>query len=184
MLDIDWITFENEFEGPGGPIGALVSETTFNSSHPRFEYLPSPSFWTFGSAADGLANVTSSVTKSGNAVVQLTFDGDAVALYGAVGSGHGNFTASVNGGQSRTLSGYYDTSSYGQMLYYADSLGAGSHILQVTNHPVDDTEVAFSVEYASTWHALGGSGGGGTTPTVYVILIVVLQILELTICLS
>jgi len=70
----------------------------------------------------------------------------------------------VNGAQSRTLSGLYDVSSYGQLLYYADSLGAGPHILQVTNNPLENAKVTFSVEYANVWEALGGSRGGGTTP--------------------
>jgi hypothetical protein len=164
VFDIDWVTFEDEFDGPGGPIGALLSESTFNSAHPRFQYLPSSSSWTLGDGVDGFTNVTSAITKSSGAIVQLTFDGDAVALYGAVGTTHGNFTASVNGAQSRTLSGLYDASSYGQLLYYADSLGAGSHLLQVTNNPVDNAKSTLSVEYANVWEALGGSGGGGGTP--------------------
>lgn len=158
-FDLDWITFETEYEGPGGPIGAEITQATFDDNHPRFEYIP-PSAWTAGTHTAGFLNETSSTTKSTSATVEFTFDGDAIALYGSVGSDHGEYTVLVDGEHSVTLSSFSNISETQQVLYYAHRLGAGTHTLTVENNPGGSGGSVFSLDYATSWTARGGSGGG------------------------
>lgn len=164
-FDIDWITWETDYDGPGGPINAQVTELTFDNESPRFQFLPSSAWDQLTSSSS--ANGTSEVTSSSDGQVRFTFDGDAIALYGAVDPRHGDYVASVDGAQSMTLSGNWNETAYQQMLYYAEDLGAGTHNLIVQNQPSGDGKSYLSVDFVKTWTARGGSGGPDT-PTTYV----------------
>lgn len=154
--------WETEYDGPGGPVNAQVTELTFDNEHPRFQFLPS-SAWNDATSAEGYANGTSEVTNQANAQVKFTFDGDAIALYGAVDPSHGSYSASIDGAQSLTLSGNYNVTAYQQLLYYAEDLGAGTHNLIVQNQPTSSSRDFLSVDYVKTWTARGGSGESDQT---------------------
>jgi hypothetical protein len=156
-FDVDWLIWETEYDGPGGPINAEVTESTFDNSHPRFEYTPA-SEWSQQTYSSGDMNGTAEVTSSFQAQLIFTFDGDAVALYGTVDPSHGNYTANVDSAQTRTLNGEWNVTAYQQMLYYAENLGAGEHNLVVQNLPTSSSQKFFNVDFAKTWTARGGSG--------------------------
>ncbi|KAF8315861.1 hypothetical protein DL93DRAFT_813506 [Clavulina sp. PMI_390] len=160
-IDIDWLVWETEYDGPGGPVNAQVSQVTFDNNHPRFLYTGS---WSSQTNADGPSNGTDQYTTSSDASLQFTFDGDAIALYGSVGVDHGDFVANVDGMQSKTLSGHWNESGYMQMLYYVENLGAGTHNLNVDNKPTSSSEDGFNVDYVTTWTARGGSQSVAAAP--------------------
>ena len=162
-FDVDWLVWETEYVGPGGPDNAQVSENTFDNDHPRFQYTPA-SAWSQQTYSSGALNGTTEVTSTSQAQVIFTFDGDAVALYGTIGPSHGNYTASVDNANQSTLSGEWNFTEHQQMLYYAEDLGAGQHNLVVQNVPASSSEGHFNVDFAKTWIARGGSGGPGTVP--------------------
>jgi hypothetical protein len=162
-FDVDWVTWETEYTGPGGPNNAIIAQTFFDNTHFRFLYQPS-SDW-ISEKAVGFANGTSETTSKSNAQVQFTFSGDALALYGSVNATHGAYSANVNQGPVTTLNGYYEANAYQQMLYYSENLGAGTHILTVTNVPTVPMQNVFTVDFALTWLAEGGSGGSSYSPS-------------------
>ncbi len=161
-LDIDWLTWETVFVGPGGPEGAQVANSTFRENHPRFQYIPSDA-WITKEYTDGKEiNGSSSYTTGSDASVQFTFAGDAVGLYGSI---NGSISANVDGMSSMSLNSVYNASSYQQLLYYAENLGAGAHTLTIVNAP-ESTSTAkstFAVDFARTWTAQGGSDSNTTT---------------------
>lgn len=153
-FDLDWLVWETEYDGPGGPLNAQVTELTFDNSHPRFQFLGS---WDSKTNVDGPANNTYEITSSPDAKLQFTFDGDAIAIYGAVDPSHGNYSANVDFEQSATLSGNWNVTAYQQMLYYAENLGAGVHNLNVNNVPISSSRQYLSIDFVKTWTARGGS---------------------------
>ena len=162
-FDVDWIVWETEYDGPGGPVKAQVTEFTFEQDQRRLQYIP-VSAWDQQTYSNGSLNGTTQSTSTSQAQVIFTFDGDAVAIYGNIGPSHGNYTANVNDAQPRTLSGNWNFTEYQQMLYYAEGLGAGEHHLVVQNVPTDSSRQVFNVDFVKTWIARGGSGPGTAPP--------------------
>ncbi|KAF8335898.1 uncharacterized protein EI90DRAFT_2912531 [Cantharellus anzutake] len=155
-LNIDWLTWETVFVGPGGPYGAEVFNATFNETHRRFFYIP-PDAWSQRAYIDNVSiNGTASYTTSSDASMQFVFDGDAVGLYGSL---DGSFSANVDKGDFKSLTSTYNGSAYQQLLFYAENLGGGTHTLSIENSPqsTSTAKSTLAVDFARTWTARGGS---------------------------
>ncbi|KAJ7293758.1 hypothetical protein C8J57DRAFT_36910 [Mycena rebaudengoi] len=95
---------------------------------------------------DGNGHIT--LTQS---TATFTFSGDRVALYGSTGHPGGPFTAQIDAGAVLTLTTqenpvfpYYFPN---QLLFYADGLPSGNHILKLVAAPQSATQ-GLSIDYA------------------------------------
>ncbi|KAF7343026.1 hypothetical protein MVEN_01732800 [Mycena venus] len=102
---------------------------------------------------------TGHFTSQIGASASLTFQGDRVALYGAIGSEFGLYTVQLDGGNASSFSAagamlnstnYQTNPPYTylprQMLFYADNLSGGNHTLIFAVPP--DSIQTISVDYA------------------------------------
>jgi hypothetical protein len=73
-----------------------------------------------------------------NATSTLSFSGDSITVYGSVGPQNSAYTAQMDQGSpvsfNASRSAFFDQ----QVIYYADNLGPGNHVLQLTNEPTSN----------------------------------------------
>ncbi|KAJ7660207.1 hypothetical protein DFH06DRAFT_1043946 [Mycena polygramma] len=118
-----------------------------------FSYDPSTS-WRTDLAAENLVGFdagTGHFTSQTGATASLTFVGDRVAVYGAIGTQGSLYTAQLDDAAVTTFSGEGKllNSSYlaGQMIFYANNLPAGHHTLRMAAVPTSGLQL-LSVDYA------------------------------------
>ncbi|KAJ7643681.1 hypothetical protein FB45DRAFT_692561, partial [Roridomyces roridus] len=118
-LDIDFITWTSVVADPNAPTTVVrANEDAAFSFHP-------PSAW---------SNTTiGTSTSSQQASAVLTFEGDEVTLYGAVGPNSGPYTISIDDGPPSTHNASKINATDQVPLYYASNLGAGTHTLNISN---------------------------------------------------
>lgn len=159
-----WFSFQNAtWETDIGGTDAQVTNKDFDDKDSRFQYLPDMSYWvssTSSNQSDEHYDHTVTRTNSSSGVMQFSFTGEAVAIYGALDPTHGNFVPKVDGRTFPEMTTYYPTNIKKIMIFYADGLGEGSHVVEVQNKPTSDTRNTTSYDYATVWTGVGGSGGG------------------------
>ncbi|KAL1745375.1 hypothetical protein HDZ31DRAFT_73608 [Schizophyllum fasciatum] len=169
--------------------------TTIEDTSPLISY---SSGWLPGdSSLDDLASQYSSsnfmATKTMGATMAFTFNGSAVAIYGARRPNHGRYQIKLDGEFVAEMDGHADQDKLQQELYSVDGLdasrGAGPHTIELTNleqqfldvdfitwdssvdddtivHTWQDTDTAFA--YDSDWSTNVSNAGsflGGTGHT-------------------
>lgn len=170
-FSLDYALWETDIGGKN----AQVSSKDFDDKDSRFQYLPDISYWvssTSSNQSDGHFNHTVTRSDSSSAVAQFSFTGEAVAIYGALDPTHGNFVPTIDGRTLPELSTYYPTNIKQMMIFYADGLGQGAHVLKMQNKPTTDAFNTTSFDYATVWTGVGGTGpapgGGGGSRCVVV----------------
>lgn len=63
----------------------------------------------------------------------VTFEGDAIGIYGTVNNDHGLFSVSIDDGTATNLNGTSPNVHFQTLLYYASGLSSGTHTLKLTN---------------------------------------------------
>ena len=91
------------------------------------------------------------LTRTSTAVgakTTLTFQGEAVEIYGSTGPLNSQFDVSLDGGANITLDCYYDEARPSVLLWSANSLKDVPHKLEITNRPNVTSQNKLVLDYA------------------------------------
>ncbi|KAK0242290.1 hypothetical protein EDD85DRAFT_283722 [Armillaria nabsnona] len=141
---------------------------TVDDINPMITYEP-PSAWRPGNkSADPEAlnysnNGTFTLCNQNGATATFKFNGTGIAIYGAMRSNHGTYSATLDGVINR-FDGYSQTSIYNQSLFSAPSLQNGPHTLILTNTQTDNDRNYLDVDYV-TWNVSVGEDSRPPTIT-------------------
>ncbi|KAF9478820.1 hypothetical protein BDN70DRAFT_879533 [Pholiota conissans] len=132
-IDIDWIDFETQVEGPET---GTMSVQTIDNTDPSIVYSPAAA-WGLNTNANFL-NETLSFTQTPDASASLTFSGGAIAVYGTVSPDHANIVITIDG-QQQTMqggaNGFSDQVHPKTLLYYQTGLSANtSHTFSLSGN--------------------------------------------------
>ncbi|KAJ7189680.1 hypothetical protein GGX14DRAFT_408611 [Mycena pura] len=138
-----------------GPFAPTPDERIHNNSSVAFVYAPSDAWSTDMSRLPGFDDGTGHSTfNRADATVNFSFMGDRIALYGAIGGQAAPFTAQVDNGPIRSLTEMQSISDEAtedylpnQLIYYADSLGAGNHTIFLKSQSSSPSQT-LSIDYA------------------------------------
>ncbi|KAF8192282.1 hypothetical protein K438DRAFT_1970092 [Mycena galopus ATCC 62051] len=163
-FDIDFFTWTSN-------VASLV-DARFQDDHPAFVYEPLDAWSTDMTNLPGFDDGTghASFNKPG-ATATLTFAGDRVALYGAIGGLGAPFTAQVDNGTVRTLTAQQSISDNAgenylpnQLIFYADGLTSGNHTVVLSSQPVSVTQ-GLTIDYALVDARVNNASALTPTPT-------------------
>ncbi len=87
--------------------------------------------------------------------------GDGVQLFGPVGPLGAPYTVQVDGGPVRSLASVRDFYSPQMILFHADNLGDGIHVLRL-EYQGSSSNQSFAIDYANTLST--SSMGSGSQP--------------------
>ncbi|KAJ6597567.1 hypothetical protein DFH09DRAFT_82528 [Mycena vulgaris] len=140
-LDIDYITWSTD-------LATDSKNITLEDSTSQFSYQPSNTWKTdLPSEMSGFQGSSGHLTQEKDASATLSFSGDNVALFGAVGPALGPYGIKVDGGALVTFNATKQNYAAQIALYRADNLGAGDHTLQVINQPTS-TGQGLAIDFA------------------------------------
>ncbi|KAJ7462954.1 hypothetical protein FB451DRAFT_1139768 [Mycena latifolia] len=148
-MDLDFVSWTTEINSSG--------DLRIQDDAPAFSYEPAGA-WNTDVENLHLPNFddgTGHATTLDGATATLTFMGDRVALYGALGAQGGPYTVQVDGGSPPTfnsqtlISNTVNSKNYlpAQMIFYVDSLPLGKHTVTVTAKPTSATQ-GLTIDYA------------------------------------
>ncbi|KAJ7468225.1 hypothetical protein B0H11DRAFT_2305774 [Mycena galericulata] len=140
-LDIDYIIWSTDSS-------AVAENITLEDTISQFSYQPSNTWTTtLPSSMSGFQSNTGHLTQQKDASVILSFSGDTVSVYGAVGPTLGPYSIKMDGQSMGTFNA--TRQNYGAQipLWHADNLGAGDHTLELINQPTS-TGQGLAVDFA------------------------------------
>lgn len=141
-VDIDLIVWQSEV----GKSDQQVIRETVQDTDSRFQYHNSA--WSSSpSDAKFYSNGTGHYTEVDGATVTLTFTGEMVTLFGAIGTSNGLYSVQLDGGNATQYNGTAFLPFYGVTLFHADNLGSGQHQVTLTN-TASVTGQQLSIDYA------------------------------------
>ncbi|KAJ7889611.1 hypothetical protein B0H13DRAFT_1626706 [Mycena leptocephala] len=127
FLDIDHITWSTDSS-------AATQSIQLDDNTSQFSYQPSNTWKTdLPSDLSGFQNDSGHVTQTRDASALLSFSGDTVALFGAVGPNLGPYAIKIDGQSAGTFDATNQNYAAQTALYHGDGLGAGNHTLEVIN---------------------------------------------------
>ncbi|KAJ7154834.1 hypothetical protein C8R43DRAFT_1186132 [Mycena crocata] len=128
-LDIDYITWSTDDS-------AVPPNITLEDDASQFSYQPSDA-WNadFPSEISGFQGDSGHFTEEKSAAAVLSFSGDTVALFGAIGPNSAPYDIKIDGQPMGTFSAARLNYGAQRQLYHADALGAGNHTLEVIHQP-------------------------------------------------
>ncbi|KDR75159.1 hypothetical protein GALMADRAFT_249097 [Galerina marginata CBS 339.88] len=126
-IDIDRIDFEAQVGQPG----AVGVQKTFDDNDPAITYGPSSSAWQTSSNS-GFVDGTLHFSQTPGASASMTFQGDAVAVYGTMSPDHANIQVALDGNSQTMPGGSGGLTSALHTQYYRSDLGPGQHTLVVS----------------------------------------------------
>lgn len=141
-VDVDYVIFADTLPD---------STTTFvaDSTSPGFQYFPDVSHWESVHDNNSFGG-TIWRTQSRVGSVELTFNGEAVAFYGKIGSSNAQYICSVDD-VNTTFTSYSLLAADQQILCYANNLEKGvEHTLYVFNEP-NGSKAWLEVDFARIW---------------------------------
>ncbi|KAJ7079587.1 hypothetical protein B0H15DRAFT_499260 [Mycena belliarum] len=172
FLDIDFITWTSKVTGDG-------KIETVEDTEAQFTYQPSTSWSTDLSSnlLTGFSGNNGHVTLTTGASALISFTGDFITVFGAVGPNIAPYTVKVDGAIGATFNATKRDYTPQVALYHADGLGSGNHTLELISQPavagqllaVDFVQVAPAAATPTGSGSRGGSdagaasGGGKTT---------------------
>ncbi|KAF7340293.1 hypothetical protein MVEN_01948400 [Mycena venus] len=170
-LNLDYFTWTSDVNS--------LTDVRIQDDAQAFVYDP-PSAWNaFTNNFPGLPGFdqgTGHATVQYNATATLTFTGDRVALYGAIGAQGGPYSVHIdNGSVASTFTTYQMISDpntplpnylAGQLLFYADSLPPGDHTVTLTSNLASTTQ-DLTIDYAIVDGSLNSvpTSGSSTSST-------------------
>ncbi|KAJ6526622.1 hypothetical protein DFH09DRAFT_1328465 [Mycena vulgaris] len=168
FLDIDFITWTSTVADTGEII-------TLEDTTSQFVYQPATSWDTDlgASLLNGFSSNNGHRTLTTGASSIITFAGDFITVFGAVGPNLARYTVKVDGRTGATFNATKEAYTPQVALYHADGLGAGQHTIELISQPavagqvfaIDYAQVAATASTASTTSATpgGASGTAGST---------------------
>jgi len=142
-FDIDFITWQTQYGGATESSTDALQE----DDNSAWSYSPASSWSTDVSQLPGFSSGSGHATFTDGSSATYRFNGDTISIYGAVGPAAAPYTVSLDGGPVTTYNGtelrYYPQS----LLYYADNLGPGNHMVNLVAHPAGFGQ-ALSIDYA------------------------------------
>ncbi|KAL4261549.1 Transmembrane protein [Pleurotus pulmonarius] len=118
---------------------------TVQDTDPSFSFSPSK-LWSDNPDQIGLFN-----GGSGHQITGPT-SGDGVQLFGPIGPLGAPYTVQIDGGPVRSLTSARDFYIPQMMLFHADNLGDGNHVLRLEYHG-SSTNQTFAIDYANIINA-------------------------------
>ncbi|KAJ7682870.1 hypothetical protein B0H17DRAFT_50240 [Mycena rosella] len=88
-----------------------------------------------------------SVTQTTGASTVISFTGDFITVFGAVGPTIARYTVKVDGATGATFNATKSAYTPQTALYHADGLGSGQHTIELISQPAVEGQV-FAVDYA------------------------------------
>ncbi|KAF9501656.1 hypothetical protein BDN71DRAFT_1438250 [Pleurotus eryngii] len=149
FVDIDSITWKSRI---GGDKDNLIVKT-YQDTDPSFSFSPSDA-WSNNPDQLGLFNGGSGHQITGQTSASLTysFAGDGVQLFGPIGPLGAPYTVQVDGGPVRSLTSVKDFYTPQMMLFHADNLGDGKHVLRL-EYQGSFPNQTFAIDYANVINA-------------------------------
>ncbi|KAI0091113.1 hypothetical protein BDY19DRAFT_683926 [Irpex rosettiformis] len=108
-------------------------------------------------------NNTYHSTNNTRASATITFQGNAITVYGATSGNHGAFTVTLDGGVSVGLNGSASAFRPQNMLYYAGGLSNDSHTLTIVN--IDSSSKYFDLDKVMVSKWVNNNISAGTNST-------------------
>ncbi|KAJ8518717.1 hypothetical protein ONZ45_g4245 [Pleurotus djamor] len=127
FLDIDSIVWEAEVEDIAQPQRILPHTDS------SFRYEPASAWET--PVSSGFNSTTAHSTSTSNASARLNFTGTSITLYGAVSPGTGPYSVQMDDRPPQTFNASVPEYTPQTVMYFADNLGPGVHVMQVVNLP-------------------------------------------------
>ncbi|KAK7035445.1 hypothetical protein VNI00_011738 [Paramarasmius palmivorus] len=146
-INIDYMDVQHE----DGLPGATVTPSVIDDTDPRIVYEPLGG-WR---------------TNTGEAFMNKTLHGSAIAVYGTVSDDHASMRVTLNG-QTDTFSAGSGPGAAAALhpqvlLYFADNLGEGTHTISVISDIENSTRPFIDVDAFVVYSFDGGDAGGGTS---------------------
>ncbi|KAJ7720962.1 hypothetical protein DFH07DRAFT_303752 [Mycena maculata] len=140
-LDIDYIIWSTDSS-------AVAQNITLKDNTAQFSYQPSSSWTTaLPKEISGFQGNSGHFTMDNSASTILSFSGDTVSVFGAVGPSLGPYGITLDGESVGTFNATKQNYTAQMLLYHADGLGAGDHTLEVINQPTD-TGQGLAIDFA------------------------------------
>ncbi|KAK6995998.1 hypothetical protein R3P38DRAFT_3424461 [Favolaschia claudopus] len=107
----------------------------------QFSYQPANA-WKSDLPSDmsGFQGNSGHVTQNKDASAKLSFSGDTVALFGAVGPNLGPYAVKIDGKSAGSFNANKQNYAAQVALYHGNGLGSGDHILEIINQPTSSTQ--------------------------------------------
>ncbi|KAJ6542738.1 hypothetical protein B0H19DRAFT_1267956 [Mycena capillaripes] len=164
FLDLDFITWTTTVSDQG-------ESKTLEDTAPAFTYQPSTSWNTDLSTSllTGFSGNNGHFTGTAAASATISFSGNFITVFGAVGPTISAYTVELDGVAAGTFNGTKAAYTAQVALYAATGLGAGQHTLQLTSKPAVGGQV-FAVDFAqvspsSTVKTGNSSSSASPTPS-------------------
>ncbi|KAF9568155.1 hypothetical protein CPC08DRAFT_702581 [Agrocybe pediades] len=153
FFDLDYLTFSTSV----GKDGDNLIVNTYQDDHPSFVYTPAAAWITTSDKVSWFSGSNGHFTTQPSAVATLTFEGDAVAVYGPVGPSGGAYSVQVD--NASPLQYTTNTTSIfkvNEVLFFAGNLGAGNHSVRIQT---GSSSGEFAIDYVDVYSStsLGGS---------------------------
>ncbi|KJA20057.1 hypothetical protein HYPSUDRAFT_43686 [Hypholoma sublateritium FD-334 SS-4] len=149
FLDVDFIMYQT----PIGLDNETLLVTTFQDGDTPFSYSPALQ-WSSTPSNIGMFSAGSGhVTTSGGAYADITFEGDAIALYGPVGPTGSPYSVQLDSSTPSNYSAYKSVYRAQQMLFQASNLGGGQHSVRVQSQAPDNSALSLGIDYAQVFTA-------------------------------
>ncbi|KAK0242025.1 hypothetical protein EDD85DRAFT_426085 [Armillaria nabsnona] len=145
-LDIDFITWQTSI----GNINESLVIDTVQDTDPSFTYSPSSAWSSSPEHSDFYFGSTGHSSVESGSVMTYSFSGEGVSLYGPVGPGYAAFSAQLDGGPSVNSTAIRKSFVPQVLLYHADGLGPGQHLLKMMMQPSDDAQ-ELAVDFANVY---------------------------------
>ncbi|KAF7315806.1 hypothetical protein MIND_00096700 [Mycena indigotica] len=164
FLDIDFITWMTDSPLPAN---------NFDDNSNLFAYSPADAWKTdLGKSYSNFLNNSGHLTDAKDASVTITFAGESLVLYGAVGPSQGAYSVKLDGSDAGNFNAHNPTYFSQQALFQTDSLGSGNHTLVLTNQPSGsqnnlaiDFALMASIPAASSSPTVSGSSTSAASPS-------------------
>ncbi|KAK6995996.1 hypothetical protein R3P38DRAFT_2800350 [Favolaschia claudopus] len=112
----------------------------------QFSYQPKDSWKTdLPSDMSGFQGDSGHVSQSKDSSAILSFSGDTVALFGAIGPNFGPYAVKIDGNSVGTFNATKQDYTAQAALYRGDGLGSGDHTLEIINQPSSQANFSLSI---------------------------------------
>lgn len=146
FLDIDFITWQTNI----GNVNESLVVNTVQDTDPSFIYSPLSAWSSSPEHSDFYFGSTGHSSVESGSVLTYSFSGEGVSLYGPVGPGYAAFSAQLGGGPSVNSTAIRTSFVPQVLLYHADGLGSGQHVLKMMMQPSDDDQ-ELAVDFANVY---------------------------------
>ncbi|KAG8968738.1 hypothetical protein FRC03_006193 [Tulasnella sp. 419] len=145
-LDVDAFIWETEI--PDDTNTSLI----LDDNHHAMQYLPSAAAWSNNTCPEvaRYSGGTCHETSDPKGTLRLFFRGELITVYGGLGPDRGPYTVTLDSREPVHLTAISESYQTQQVIYFADNLGPGDHMLTISNNPSKAGEI-LDIDYISIW---------------------------------